>query len=66
MNAILQDPVCAANDDEAVLTYRQALEAAIGNPSAAHPFELYGSENLSLAKASTQSLSKFPQFNLSV
>ena len=47
----LQDPVCATGDEEAMLSYRTALETALGNPAAAHPFEAYGQEKLSLAKA---------------
>lgn len=55
----MQDPVCSAGDEEAVATYRIALESALGQASAAHPYETYGDENLSLAQV-TPSLCQVP------
>ena len=60
LTPISQDPVCAASDEEAVLSYRRALETALGSPSAAHPYELYGGEKLSLAKVSLCAFVKHP------
>ena len=46
----LQDLVCAADDDEAMRSYRRALENSMTGASAAHPYELIGEEKMSLAK----------------
>ena len=51
--------MCAADaDKEAVLAYRQALEQALDQPAAAHPYEAYGETNMSLAQVSQCVLSK--------
>ena len=36
--------------EAAEAAYRQALEISMSGPSAAHPYELYGKENMSLAQ----------------
>ncbi len=40
---------------EAVQASRTAMESALAGPSAAHPIEGYGSDNLSLAKVPAHS-----------
>ena len=40
----MQDLVCAADDDEAMRSYRIALENSMSGASAAHPYELIGDE----------------------
>ena len=46
-----EDPVCSADAEaEAMRTYKLALESAMGGPSAAHPVEGFGDDNLSLAQ----------------
>ena len=47
---LLQDLVCAADEDEAMRSYRRALENSLSGASAAHPYELIGEERMSLAK----------------
>lgn len=42
--------MCAADDDEAMRSYRIALENSMTGASAAHPYELIGDEKMSLAK----------------
>ncbi len=46
----MQDLVCAADEDEAMRSYRRALENSMSGASAAHPYELIGEEKMSLAK----------------
>ena len=42
--------MCSADDDEAMRSYRRALENSMSGASAAHPYELIGEEKMSLAK----------------
>ena len=42
--------MCAADEDEAMRSYRRALENSMSGASAAHPYELIGEEKMSLAK----------------
>ena len=49
----IQDLICAADDEEAMLSYRRALENSISGASAAHPYELIGEERMSLAKVAS-------------
>lgn len=47
--------VCSVDSEqEAARAYREALESALGAPSAAHPVEGFGSEGYSLAQARRQ------------
>jgi tetratricopeptide (TPR) repeat protein len=48
------DPVCAAGEDEAMASYRLALEKSVSGARAPHPYEAIGDQNLSLAKARQQ------------
>lgn len=46
----LQELVCTADDEEAMRSYRRALENSMSGASAAHPYELIGEEKMSLSK----------------
>ena len=46
-----EELVCVATDEEALKAYRTALESALEGPSAAHPTEAFGDDNLSLSQA---------------
>lgn len=52
-----QELVCAADQDvQAELAYRAALEQALEAPAAAHPVEVYGLDNMSLAQVAPHAL----------
>ena len=45
--------MCSVDEDkEAVLAYRAALEQALDAPAAAHPYEGYGPDNMSMSQVS--------------
>ena len=46
-----EELVCVATDEEAIKAYRAALQTALEGPSAAHPTEGFGDDNLSLSQA---------------
>ena len=46
-----EELVCVATDEEAIKAYRAALQTALDGPSAAHPTEGFGDDDLSLSQA---------------
>lgn len=49
---IQESHVCGADaENEAMMSYRAALQTSLDAPSAGHPIEQYGKERFSLAQA---------------
>lgn len=53
LEVVVQDPVCAAGEDEAMASYRLALGKSVRGASIPNPLDVIGDENLSSAKVAS-------------